>query len=141
MARFKLHGKIYTTAALDEVSLKDLVLFNSQAEEIGMARKWSDVERVTAEMSGLTTAEADQHPEKLLLIAVTVWATRRIAGDAVTFGEAIDFPMNAIEFLPEPEDRKPGKRKGAAKKAPAKKSTRTSAAAVEQPVSDDRPTT
>lgn len=140
MARFKLYDRVYTTAALDELTLKDLVLFNSQAEEIGMARKWSDVERISAELSELSTEEADQHPERLLIIAVTVWATRRTAGDQVTFGEAIDFPLSAIEFLPEPQDRKPGKRKGAAKKAPAK-STPTSAPADESPADAEPLTT
>ena len=137
-ARFRLHGKLYSTAALDEISLKDLVLFNSQAEEIGMARKWSDVERAAFEVASMTPAEADLHPDKLLVIAVTIWASRRMAGDLVTFGEAIDFPVKDIEFLPATEDRKPGKRNGA-RKAPAKKaskSTRTSAPVAAPPLSD-----
>lgn len=132
MARFKLHGKTYTTSALDEITLKDLVLFNTQAEATGITRKWSDVERVSAELSQLTPAEADRHPEKFLAIAVTIWASRRTSGEDITFDEAIDFPIKDIEFLPEPEDRKPGKRQGA-KKAPKKRSTRTSGPADEPP--------
>lgn len=131
--RFKLDGKVYSTASLDEISLRDLVLFNTQAEEIGLTRKWSDVERVAHELETLPAKEADLHPEKLLVIAVTIWASRRLAGDQLTFGEAIDFPTSHLEWLPEPEDRKPGKGKGA-KKAPAKKSTRTSAPAAAAPV-------
>jgi len=142
VARFKLHGKVYAMSALDEVSLKDVVLFNSQAEEIGLRRKWSDVERVAVEIAEMPPDEADAHPEKLLAIAVTIWATRRVAGDSVTFGEAIDFPMNAIDFLPDTEDRRPGKRKGA-KTAPAKKARtpRASAPAAEPLESDAPPTT
>lgn len=127
--RFKLQNKVYNAAALDEITLRDLVLFNTQAEQMGLARKWSDVERVSRELAAMSRAEADGHPEKFLAIAVTIWATRRTQGDDVTLEQAIDFPMNAIEFLPEPEDRKPGKRKAPAKKAgAARKATRTSAA-------------
>jgi hypothetical protein len=124
MARFKLQGRTYNTAALDEISLKDLLVFNSQAEDMGLRRNWADVERVSEELAQLDPVKADQHPERFLVISTTIWAARRIAGDVVTLDEAVSFPLREIEFLPEPGDRKPGKPKGA-KKAPAK-SARTS---------------
>ena len=129
MARFKLRGKVYSTAALDELPLKALVLFDDQAAEIGMSRRWSDVETAAAEISAAKSADAEFHPSRYLVIAVTIWASRLTSGEPLTFGEAIDFPLKDIEFLPEPEDRKPGKAKGA-KKAPAKR-TPTSAPVVE----------
>lgn len=134
MARFTLFGTTYNTASLDAISLKHLMLFNDQAEDMGMRRRWHDVERIAEEMDGMTSAEADRHPERLMMIGVTIWASRVIAGDPVTLEQAVDFPMSEITFIPDPEDRKPGKAK-AAKKA-AKKSTRTSAQAGSHPASE-----
>jgi hypothetical protein len=128
MARFKLHGRTYNTAALDEISLKDLLMFNSQAEDLGLRRNWADVERVLEELATMSRDDAERHPERFLVISTTIWAARRIAGEDVTLEQAVDFEIKAIEFLPEPQDHQPGKRKGVAKKAPAKKSTRKGSA-------------
>lgn len=128
MARFKLGEKVYSPAGLDEISLKDLVLFNTQAEQMGLSARWSDVEQAGQEMAELSEADAERHPNKMLVIAVTIWIARRGAGEDLSFGEAIDFPMSAITFLADPEDRKPGKPKGA-KKAPAKRTPKASAPA------------
>ena len=132
--RFRIGEKVYQTTALDEISLKDLVLFNGQAEEIGLSYRWHDVERLAQEFEELSEAEAEAHPDKLLLIAVTVWVARRAGGDVVTFGEAIDIPMARLEFLPDAEDKRPPKAKGG-KKRPPKASAPAGAR-----VTDDDPT-
>ena len=124
MARFKIGDRIYTTASLDEVSLRDLIKFNSQAAELGIAERWPDIERLAQVFDGLTEAEAEAHPDKLLLIGVTIWVSRRVAGEDLAFGDAIDIPLSQLEFIPDPEDRKPGKAKG----AKPRKSTPRSAA-------------
>lgn len=130
MARFKIGKKVYTTAALDEVSLRDLVLFNTQAADMGLDAKWSDIERIAGEFDAMTEAEAEKHPDALLMIAVTVWVSRRVAGEDLTFGDALDFPLSQLDFLPEPKDRQPGKAKGAKK---PRKSTQPSAPVAEPP--------
>jgi hypothetical protein len=91
------------------------VLFNTQAADMGLAEKWSDVERISAEFDAMSEAEAENHPDKLLMIGVTVWVSRRASGEDLSFGDALDFPISSLDFLPEPEDRKPGKPKGAKK--------------------------
>lgn len=147
MARFKIGTKVYTTAALDEVSLRDLVLFNTQAADMGLAEKWSDVERIAGEFDAMTEAEAEGHPDKLLMIGVTVWASRRGAGEDLSFGDALDFPLSQLDFLPEPEDRKPGKPKGS--KGPKKATQRSEVAespaepseAAETPTTSESPST
>ncbi len=134
MPRFKINDKIYATSSLDELSLRDVTMFNSQAEDMGLRRKWSDVERVAQELAALPEDEAEQHPDKYLVLAVTVWATRRTAGEKVSFEEAIDVPMLNITLLPDPEDKKPGKPK--ARKGTAKKATKVSVPA-ESPARHD----
>lgn len=121
-ARFKIGTKVYTTAALDEISLRDLILFNTQAADLGLEERWADVERIATEMSNLDEAGAEAHPGKMLMIGVTIWASRRLAGEQVTLEQAVDIPLNSIAFLPATEDRKPGPTK--ARKGPAKKATR-----------------
>lgn len=138
MPRFQIGETIYNTAALDELSLKDIVLFDSQAAEIGLDARWSDLEQAATDMSALSADEADRHPRKILVIAVTIWAARRMAGEQIKFGDAIDFPANSMRLLPEVGDKKPGKPK-AAKKA-AKKSPKASAPVVE-PAAIDEATT
>lgn len=123
--RFKLDGKVYSVGALEDVSLRDVMLFNTQAADMGLAATWADVERVSEEMSAADKDEAEKHPDALLMLGVTIWATRRIAGDEVTFGDAVDFPLSALVWLPDTEDRKPGKgkaRKGSKSKPKQKAS-------------------
>lgn len=120
--RFRLDGKVYSVGALEDVSLRDVMLFNTQAADMGLAATWADVERVSEEMSAADKDEAEKHPDALLMLGVTIWATRRIAGDEVTFGDAVDFPLSALVWLPDTEDRKPGKgkaRKGSKSKPKA----------------------
>jgi hypothetical protein len=109
MARFSLNGKVYTTSAIDEVSLKDLVRFNTEAADMGLRERWNDIERVATEMDAMTPKEAEQHPDKLLVTAVTIWVARRVAGEDLSFGDAIDLPLSKITWIPDPEDKKPVK--------------------------------
>jgi hypothetical protein len=119
--RFRLGGKVYTTASLDEISLRDLMVFERETAAMGLPMKWSDVERIGSEMAELP---ADgQHPDTLLMVGVTIWAARRAAGDDVTFEQAIDFPMKDLEFIDAPKDHqaptnptRARKGKGSAKK-------------------------
>jgi len=144
-ARFKIGSKVYSTAALDEVTLRDLMLFNTQAEDMGLSERWSDVERIGCEMAALDEDAAEAHPGKMLMIGVTVWASRRLAGEQVSLEEAVDIPVKSISFLPATEDRKPGptKARKGPPKSPAKKATRPDSvpAASSATLPDETPTT
>lgn len=110
--RFKINGKTYDTATVDEISLRDVVLFNRQAADVGLDVKWADVERISNEMAELGDTDVP-HPDALVMFAVTIWAARRVAGDDVTLSEALDVPMKDIEFLEArkvPKDRQPKKK-------------------------------
>jgi hypothetical protein len=116
---FKIDGKIYSTAGLDELSLKDVLLFDGQAADLGLGITWRDVEQISQEFADLTSEEADRHPRAVLMVALTVWASRRVAGDDVSLDEAISIPISSIDFgsVPEParptQPRKAGAAKGA----------------------------
>jgi hypothetical protein len=111
--RFKIDGKTYDTASVDQISLRDVVLFNSQAADMGLPATWADIERAAGEMADMPEGSAP-HPDSLLMFAVTVWAARRIAGDDVTLEQALDVPMSSIEIVEArkvPKDRQQSKKK------------------------------
>jgi hypothetical protein len=115
--RFKLAGKTYTTASLDSVSLKDLLVWQRECADLGLSIPWAQVEANAVAMSE-GDAEANlADVDQLLMLAVTIWASRRAAGEDLTFAEAIDFPLTELEFLPQPQDHAP---KAASKKQPRK---------------------
>lgn len=113
--RFKIGSRVYTSSALDQVTLRDLTLFDDQARDMGWSKKWSDVERIATEIDEMSEDEAEKHPDRFVMIAVTIWVSRRVAGEQVTLDQALDFPLSKLDFLPDSEDRKPGKAKGAKK--------------------------
>jgi hypothetical protein len=134
---FKIDGKTYTTAGLDEITLKDVLRFDTQAAALGLGITWKDVERINQEFAELTAEEADNHPQAVLMVALTIWASRRVAGDDVSLDEAIDIPLSSIDFGTPPEEparptqpRKAGAKKGAQKSGnPAKRAASAQPAA------------
>lgn len=130
VARFQLGKKIYTTAAIDEISLRDLMLFNAQAEAMGLNTSFAEIEVSLVEISGLVEAGKTQEiagrRDLLVVIGATVWAARRTAGEDVTLDEATNFPMKQLVFLDNPEDhqrvnptRRPAKKAAAGRGAAA----------------------
>lgn len=134
--RFRIHGTTYDTATVDQISLRDVVTFNAQAAEIGLGVTWNDVERISSEMAGMKKSD-DPHPEALVMFAVTVWAARRIAGEDISLGEALDVPMVDIEVIEAPKGPKDHQPKKAKK---ASKSARASALAAVPPADEDSTT-
>jgi hypothetical protein len=110
--RFKIGTKVYETDVLDDISLRDLMVFNRQVADMGLSITWADIERISVEMSELDEKDAARHPEAMLMTGVVIWASRRSAGDDVTFEQAVDIPMSQIVWLETPKDHKP-KKKGA----------------------------
>jgi hypothetical protein len=131
--RIKVAGKVYTPIARDEVSLRDLMLFNHQARDFGIT--WAEVTEMMEEWDDLSEEEAASHPNLYMVIGVTIWMSRRAAGEDLTFSEAVDVNLGDVDFIPDPEDRKPGKAKG------AKKPRKASVPAESPAVAADLPTT
>ena len=70
------------------------------------------MERVSEEMSAADKDEAEKHPDALLMLGVTIWATRRIAGDEVTFGDAGRLPAVGTGLAARHRGPEAGERQG-----------------------------
>lgn len=118
---------VYTLAAVNEPSLRDLLALKAELVELGITETWQDIVDATDEMQRMKE-RSDEHPLSLLVFAISIWTARRNAGDDVRFADAIDIKMSQIKWLTVPGDRKaakasPGKpRSGAKKKQPRKAS-------------------
>lgn len=121
--KFKIGSKIYDATHLDDITLGDIVIFNSQAEAVGLGATWQDIQRIGGELEELDRNEAAKHPEMLLMTAATIWLTRRRSGENISFGDAIDFPLSSFDVLEDPQDRQP-------KKAPKAKKAKNTAAST-----------
>lgn len=128
--RFKIGDVTYNTSSIEDISLRDVMVFNRQAADMGLDLTWVDVERIAQEIQdaveeaksqGKSPQEAATHPDALLMFGVTVWISRRMAGESVTLDQATDVPLTSIELIEArqaPKDHMPKKRKAAAKKRP-----------------------
>ena len=129
--RFKLQGRTYTaTAVFDRVPLIDLLTLEVELETLGRPMTWAEVREMVQRISHLDDPESD--PQYMWFLGLLVWGTRRLAGESVTFAEAVDFGLGELEMLPEPQDRKkaakadprkarPGSGRAGAKRPPAPK--------------------
>lgn len=124
-AFFRSGGKVYELVEQDQVSLRDVVTFpRDSAKVLGEPMTWAQFEALTVEMSTLSEPEQAAHPLSSFVLAVSIWSSRRAAGDKVTFDEVLDEPFEWVEVAT-PQDHKPGKRQGA-KKAPGKRAQKRS---------------
>ncbi len=143
--KFKLHERTYDLATLDRLSLLDILMMEKETRELGNPLKWSDVLRIVAEVEamqpakGASAAEVEkakakvaEHPDILWMSAITIWSSRRIAGEKVTFVEAIDFPQSDLIWVPDPQDHKESARptKPARARAGSGRATKRPRAAV-----------
>lgn len=112
--KFAIKGKVYDATALEQVTLKDILIFERQAAEVmGRPVTWAEVGAWADELEKLSTdRERQEHPAVVWLTAITIWASRIAAGERLDFGDAIDFPVGDLTFLPEPQDHKPGSSPG-----------------------------
>jgi len=105
--KFSIAGTVYDVADLDRVTLKDILLFESQTAAMGRKLTWVEVGDMAAHIDSLKSEKAkESDPAAIWLTAVAIWAARRLAGEDVTFADALDFEMRDLRFIAEPEDRK-----------------------------------
>jgi hypothetical protein len=105
--KFKIGDRIYDGTAIDELSLKMLLELEQQTKDFGRTLTMNDIQSMSAELDGLKTdKERSAHPSGPWFLAVAIWAARKVAGEAVSFSDAIDFPLKDLTFLPDPQDHK-----------------------------------
>ncbi|HEY1179925.1 MAG TPA: hypothetical protein VGF17_27530 [Phytomonospora sp.] len=96
--------RTYDMRTSDELSLRHALAFNKECLDQGLGVSWLDIERLRAEVAALPAGEREQHPDVLMLTAVDVWATRVLAGDDVSFVDAISTPLSQMVFVSDPGD-------------------------------------
>jgi hypothetical protein len=105
--KFKIGDRVYDGTAIDQLSLKMLLELEQQTKDFGRTLTMNDIQSMSAELDGLKSDQERQaHPNGPWFLAVAIWAARKLAGEAVTFSEAIDFPLKDLTFLAEPQDHK-----------------------------------
>lgn len=102
--RFSIKGKVYDAATLDDVTLRDTLVFESQMAELGRPMSWGDLLDLVAHLATIDDpTKRGKHPDATWSLAVTVWASRRMAGENVTISEAADFRLTDLEWVTEPD--------------------------------------
>jgi hypothetical protein len=105
-----IDGTVYDGQTIDALSIRHALAFNRECAANGFPTReapwtWQDVERIREEIAILPKDERERHPEALLLTAVSVWASRIVAGETVSFDEAISTPLERMHFVIEPGDQ------------------------------------
>lgn len=116
--KLKIGDKIYDTGVLDDLPLKFILQMEKQTADFGHPMTYPLIKAASDEINALKSDdEKKDHPEMIWLTAVGIWAARKLAGEDVTFDQAVDFPMSALTVLPEPGDhKKPNPTKGRPRK-------------------------
>lgn len=103
----------YPVKTPDDLSLFDLIQLEQQTTAVGrtltmpvLVEMDHSIEQAVAAASGAAAKRAarENHPDAPWMLAVTIWASRRAAGDAVSFTEAISFPLRELALVPEDGD-------------------------------------
>jgi len=121
--RFILRGKTYSTIGVGDMTVKMLLELEQETADFGRRITLAEFERMNAEYGEHLKlgGSAVVHPAYFWLMGIAVWAARKMAGEDVTFSEAIDFAPDEIKEIPAPRDHQPKTaRKAAAKSAPRK---------------------
>ncbi len=104
--RFAIGTKVYDMTAIEDLSLKMLLEVEAETARFGRKLCMADLRRMSTEIEALKTDQARaDHPDSPWLTAVSIWATRRLSGEAIDFDTAIDFPMSQLVFMPEAHER------------------------------------
>jgi hypothetical protein len=105
--KFKLGDTIYDGSAFEDLSLRALLDLEKETTQFGRTLRMHDIEAMSEALQGCATdEERAAHPDGPWMMAVTIWAARRAAGDGTTFADAIDFPLKELQFIPDPADHK-----------------------------------
>lgn len=104
--RFRIGEKTYTTAAVGRLTLRQLIQIEHETTQLGRPMSWQDLREIAGRVEKLPGDKAGQDPDWLWFVALVIWSSRVDAGEQITFTDAIDFPIDELEWLPEPQDRK-----------------------------------
>lgn len=110
MALLEINGKRYERVEANAATLADFIALKRQTG-LGLAQ----LQELVGQFEGLEPDEVaalvDEHPELLddvmLATGISVWLTRRHAGENLTLEEACAIKLDDLREVPEPGDHKP----------------------------------
>ena len=105
--RIKIGDGVYTAAALDRITLRNLIRLEKETTDLGRPMRWGELRALADRVASLPEDEIESDDDFPWFLGMLVWAARLDAGEVVTFSEAVDFPMGDLEILPDPEDEAP----------------------------------
>lgn len=95
--KFVISGKEYSAEAVANVSMNDLRLMRKETGlTIGQYQELLNVLSTKDSMNDIFEDEG-----ALLAFSVTIWLSRRAAGEKVTLEEACDFPLTDFGVVPD----------------------------------------
>ena len=107
-AGFRIGDTTYEMESVRRVTLRDSILFNAEARRADLGITWAGLLDQVDQVSAIPVAERVAHEGTWLLMAAVIWASRRAAGETVGFLDAIDVPLEDIEwFGDDPQDEVP----------------------------------
>lgn len=104
--RFRIGEKTYTAAAVDRLTLRQLIQVEGETEQMGRRMTWVELREIADRVSRLDKADAAMDPDWPWFLGLIVWASRVDSGEAITFGEAVDFPLDDFQIIPDPADHR-----------------------------------
>jgi hypothetical protein len=106
-AGFRIDGREYEMSSIRRVTLRDTLTFNAEARRADLGITWAGLLALVDEVTALTVAERVNHEGTWLLMAAVIWSSRRSQGEDVSFLDAIDVPLEDIEWFGDPQDEAP----------------------------------
>lgn len=125
--RFRIGATVYEASSILRLTLGQILDLERQTAALGRPLSWSQIKAMMKNLDGVTADDFAGHDDAPWVIALTVYSSRLAAGEQLTFGEAVDFPLEDLTILPATEDHsrpgptkaRPGSGRAAAKPATA----------------------
>lgn len=99
--KLSIDGVLYDPASLDRLTLREIMALEKATEDLGRPLKWSAIRAMAEAAAGAGLAESD---DALWVIGLTIYASKLRAGEQVTFADALDVELGAIDWILEPGD-------------------------------------
>lgn len=108
--RFRIADAEYDAATIEDITLRDTLVFERQMADLGRPMSWPDMMRMIVRLAAIPDPSTrGEDPDAMWSLAVTIWASKRLAGEDVTVAEATDFRLSDLVFLPDPVTESPTK--------------------------------
>lgn len=103
MPQIRIGETTYDAKALESLPLKHLLTFKIDTQALGLPVSWSEIEAASQEIGELPDDAKNSHPHWELVFIAMIWATLLANGKDVRFRDVLEFSLDEIEFIADPE--------------------------------------